>query len=129
MKPRPSAVIAANDAMAIGAIDRAVQLGIRVPRELSVVGFDGTDAASWPSHQLTTMRQPLAQMADAAVDLLGKLLEEPRRLPETRLFAAELVAGRTSRFAPRRRASRAKNHDEAPGDLPSGEKKVSLRDY
>jgi DNA-binding LacI/PurR family transcriptional regulator len=128
MKPRPSAIIAANDAMAIGAIDRASQLGIRVPRELSVVGFDGTHAASWPSHQLTTMRQPLAQMADSAVDLLVKLLEEPRRLPETRLFAAELVQGRTARFAPRRRASTTKNDDQAPVGLASGKMKVPSRD-
>jgi len=105
MKPRPSAVIAANDAMAIGALDRAVELGIRVPRDLSIVGFDGTQAASWPSHQLTTMRQPLARMADAAVELLHKVLEDPAWPPETRLFAAHLVPGRTARFAPRRRPS------------------------
>lgn len=115
MKPRPSAIIAANDAMAIGAIDRAAQLGIRVPRDLSVVGFDGTDAASWPSYQLTTMRQPLARMADSTVDLLCKLLGEPTRLPETRLFAAELVPGRTARFTPRRRGSKPENLDPAPG--------------
>ena len=108
MKPRPSAVIAANDAMAIGALDRATDLGIRVPRDLSIVGFDGTQAASWPSHQLTTMRQPLARMADAAGELLGKLIEDRQRLPETRLFAAELVAGRTARFARRRRRSSAR---------------------
>jgi DNA-binding LacI/PurR family transcriptional regulator len=103
MKPRPSAVIAANDAMAIGAIDRAVELGIRVPRDLSVVGFDGTQAANWPSHQLTTMRQPLATMADAAVDLLCRVLRNPQIAAEARLFAAELVPGRTARFTPRRR--------------------------
>jgi len=103
MKPRPSAVIAANDAMAIGALDRAVQLGVRVPRDLSIVGFDGTQAASWPSHQLTTMRQPLARMADAALELLRKVLEDPESAPETRLFGAQLVPGRTARFAPRRR--------------------------
>ena len=117
MKPRPSAIIAANDAMAIGAIDRAVELGIRVPRDLSVVGFDGTHAASWPSYQLTTMRQPLARMADSTVDLLGKLLDDPTRSPETRLFAAELVPGRTARFAPRRRGWKPANFDPAPGAL------------
>jgi DNA-binding LacI/PurR family transcriptional regulator len=103
MKPRPSAVIAANDAMAIGAIDRAAALGIRIPRDLSVVGFDGTQAADWPSYQLTTMRQPLARMADAAVDLLTTVLRDPETAPETRLFTAVLVTGRTARFMPRRR--------------------------
>jgi len=105
MKPRPSAIIAANDAMAIGALDRAVNRGIRVPRDLSIVGFDGTEAAGWPSHRLTTMRQPLTRMADAAAELLAKLLEDPVRPPETRLFAAELVHGGTARFSPRRRGA------------------------
>jgi DNA-binding LacI/PurR family transcriptional regulator len=127
MKPRPSAVIAANDAMAIGAIDRAVELGIRVPRDLSVVGFDGTQAASWPSHQLTTMRQPLARMADAAVELLDRLLEDPRRSPETRLFAADLVAGRTARFAPRRRGSSAGNAEPVASPSPSALKTAAER--
>lgn len=112
MKPRPSAVIAANDAMAIGAIDRALGLGIRVPRDLSVVGFDGTQAASWPSHQLTTMRQPLAVMADAAVDVLRKILANPNGAAEARLFAAELVPGKTARFTPRRQHS-AKSASQA----------------
>lgn len=101
MKPRPSAVIAANDAMAIGALDRALELGVRVPRDLSIVGFDGTQASSWPSYQLTTMRQPLARMADAAVDLVTAMIADPERTPESRLFAAELVMGRTARFTPR----------------------------
>jgi DNA-binding LacI/PurR family transcriptional regulator len=127
MKPRPSAVIAANDAMAIGAIDRALELGIRVPRDLSVVGFDGTQAATWPSHRLTTMRQPLAHMADSAVDLLCKLLAEPRRLPETRLFAAELVPGRTARFAPRRRGPRAVVQETLPDALASSERDLASR--
>lgn len=119
MKPHPSAVIAANDAMAIGAIDRAIELGIRVPRDLSVAGFDGTQAAGWPSHQLTTMRQPLARMADAAVELLVKLLEEPARASETRLFAAELIRGRTVRFAPRQRR---------PADMRVGEARQRVPD-
>ena len=70
VSPRPSAIFAANDAMALGVMTAAARLGVAVPGELSVAGFDDTPAGSivWP--QLTTVRQPLAAMAATAVDLL-----------------------------------------------------------
>ena len=98
MKPRPSAVIAVNDAMAIGALDRARDLQIRIPRDLSVVGIDGTETAALPSYQLTTMRQPLALLATTAIDLLASRIARPGGAPETRLYGAELIAGRTARL-------------------------------
>jgi len=98
MKPRPSAIIAANDAMAIGALDRARALQVRIPRDLSIVGIDGTDTARLPSYELTTMRQPLAVMASAAVEQLLRRIEDPDRPIEIRLFGGELVEGRTARF-------------------------------
>lgn len=68
--PRPTAIFAANDSMALGVMVAAARLGVRVPDELSVVGFDDAPAASvvWP--RLTTVSQPLERMAAAAVDLL-----------------------------------------------------------
>jgi LacI family transcriptional regulator len=67
---RPSAVFASNDEMAFGVLVAAMRLGVAVPGELSVVGFD--DAAlsrmAWP--QITTVRQPNDEMAIAAVDML-----------------------------------------------------------
>ena len=64
----PSAVFAANDDMALGVFAAAQRQGLSVPRDLSVVGFDDSRAATlvWPP--LTTVRQPLAEMAMAAVD-------------------------------------------------------------
>ena len=102
MKPRPSAIIAANDAMAIGALDRARQLKARVPRDLSIVGIDGTGTAALPSYELTTVRQPLDRMADAACELLLQRFAQPGRAAEVRLFGGELIRGRTARFRPRR---------------------------
>ena len=98
MKPKPSAIIAVNDAMAIGALDRARDLQIRVPRDLSIVGVDGTQTALLPSYQLTTMRQPLHLLATTAVDLLLHRIEEPGVPPEIRLYGAQLIEGRTARF-------------------------------
>lgn len=63
----PSAIVAANDEIAIGIILAARDMGIEVPRDLSVTGFDDTPQASWFSPQLTTVRQPLADMGRLAV--------------------------------------------------------------
>ena len=98
MKPKPSAIIAMNDAMAIGALDRARDLQVRIPRDLSVVGIDGTETARLPSYQLTTMRQPLPVLATTAVELLCNRISSPGRLPEIRLYGAELIEGRTARL-------------------------------
>lgn len=95
---RPTAIIAANDAMAIGAMERARALDIRVPRQISFVGFDGIGVARWPAYQLTTMRQPLRRMAEAAAEAIVERIEFPERPPETRLFAGELITGRSARL-------------------------------
>ncbi|AJR23981.1 MULTISPECIES: LacI family DNA-binding transcriptional regulator [Sphingobium] len=67
---RPSAVFACNDDMALGVLITAMKLGIAVPQSLSVAGFDdsASSRAAWP--QITTIRQPKAEMAAAAVDIL-----------------------------------------------------------
>lgn len=68
--PHPTAIFAANDDMALGALITAMKLGIAVPEALSICGFDdsASSRAAWP--QLTTIRQPKAEMAAAAVDIL-----------------------------------------------------------
>jgi DNA-binding LacI/PurR family transcriptional regulator len=95
---RPTAIIAANDAMAIGAMERARSLDIRVPRQISFVGFDGIAIARWPAYQLTTMRQPLKRMAEAAVEALIDRIDHPEHRPETRLFPGELIVGKSARL-------------------------------
>ena len=67
---RPTAIFAANDGMALGVMVAAARLGLRVPEDLSVAGFDDMPYAKlvWP--ELTTVRRPLREMASTAVDLL-----------------------------------------------------------
>ncbi len=98
MKPRPSAVIAMNDAMAIGALDRARELQVRIPRDLSIVGIDGTSLARLPGYRLTTMRQPLHRMARAAARAISSSIAHPEMPPEIRLFGGELIVGMTARL-------------------------------
>ncbi len=88
---RPTAIFAQNDDMAAGAIIAAGELGISVPGELSVAGFDDSQIAStvWP--RITTIRQPIRAMAQAATDALVKLMEGSHRAPEHRVMPYELI--------------------------------------
>lgn len=67
---RPTAVFAANDDMAAGVIAAASEVGLQVPTDLSVVGFDDSLAAEIVTPQLTTVRQPIEEMGRAAVAFL-----------------------------------------------------------
>lgn len=73
----PSAIFASNDDMASAVVSVAHRRGLEVPRDLSVVGFDDTSASTmvWP--ELTTIRQPVAEMADTAIDILLREIRRP----------------------------------------------------
>lgn len=66
----PTAIIAASDVQAMGVYEAARQHGLRIPEDLSVVGFDDIPSAGWMAPPLTTVRQPLAEMATLAVRIL-----------------------------------------------------------
>jgi DNA-binding LacI/PurR family transcriptional regulator len=94
----PDAVICSNDTMAIGCIDEArVNFGLDVPDDLCVVGFDGILAAFWSGYELTTVRQPVNQMARAAVDILMERIENHDAPPEKRVLVGTLIEGKTTR--------------------------------
>jgi LacI family transcriptional regulator len=75
---RPTALVCFNDKAASGALAAAAELGLRVPDDLSVAGFDDIDLALATSPMLTTVRQPLAEMGRIAVSLLIRLLDRHR---------------------------------------------------
>ncbi len=75
---RPTALIGFNDKVAVGALAAAAQRGLRVPEDLSVVGFDDIDLAQATRPLLTTVRQPLQEMGRLAVSLLIRLMERQR---------------------------------------------------
>lgn len=86
---RPSAIFAANDAMAMGVIDRArLELGLHIPRDLAVVGFDDVQSASWMSYELTTVHQPIDAILSAG---LGLLPDGPDPKPRSIVFPPMLI--------------------------------------
>lgn len=72
---RPTAIFACSDVMAVGVYDAAAKLGLRIPLDLSVVGFDDVPEAQWAVPALTTVRQPIAEMGAVAVRLLMQVPE------------------------------------------------------
>ncbi len=96
---RFDAIICASDPMAVGAVDAARdEFGLRVPDDLSVVGFDGAVPATWSIYRATTIRQPVHVMAEAAVEMLLDRIVDPVLPVERRLFAGELVRGGSARL-------------------------------
>jgi DNA-binding LacI/PurR family transcriptional regulator len=87
---RPTAVICSSDLMAIGVLKEASVAGLSVPEDLSVVGFDGIDATAWTQPALTTIEQPVPDIAETAVNALKSLIEEPDRPLPNFLFRPQL---------------------------------------
>jgi LacI family transcriptional regulator len=79
---RPTAVIASDDVIAIGAMKAALDHGLRVPEDLSITGFDDIEMAQYTYPSLTTMRQPTRVMVERTLDSLLTLIRE-QSLPET----------------------------------------------
>jgi LacI family transcriptional regulator len=75
MADRPTAIFAGSDQQAFGVYEAARQRGLRVPQDLSVVGFDDLPVSRWVSPPLTTVRQPLAEMGRTAAQMLGDVIE------------------------------------------------------
>jgi len=92
------AVVCVSDVMAIGVVDAARDRGLRVPDDLSVVGFDGSDPAGWGGYRLTSVRQPVRRMTRAAVEMLMERVENPDLPAERRLFDGQFVEGRSARL-------------------------------
>lgn len=93
---RPTAIFCLNDLMAFGVLNAVRGLGLRVPDDVSVVGFDDIWMAGWESFRLTTVHQPLAEMARAAVDLLIERLNDPHRSVRKLVFPSALVVRETT---------------------------------
>ncbi len=85
----PTAIVCGNDVVAFGALDAATSLRVRVPEDVSILGYGDIPMASWEVFQLSTIRQPIADMAQAAVRMLAERMEH----------AAEIGAGREQVFA------------------------------
>ncbi|WP_198653779.1 LacI family DNA-binding transcriptional regulator [Actinocorallia populi] len=95
---RPTAIFAGSDLQALGVLEAARVHGLRVPHDLSVVGYDDVAVAPWASPALTTVHQPLREMAEAAAQMLLSLRDGER--PPTRLELSTSLVVRKSTAPP-----------------------------
>ena len=90
--PGMTAVFAASDMMAFGVIRALMEAGLRIPEDVSVIGFDDVELAGIVHPPLTTIHQPKYEIGQAAVEILLRLSGGgPHQTPEHRLFGVELV--------------------------------------
>jgi DNA-binding LacI/PurR family transcriptional regulator len=97
---RPDAVFVAGDQMAVAVIDALRhELGLAVPEDVSVVGFDNVPQAAWASYELTTFEQPVAPMVDATVELLQSYLRQAQTPPSRNLVVpGQLIIRQSARL-------------------------------
>jgi DNA-binding LacI/PurR family transcriptional regulator len=99
---RPDAVLAANDQIAFTVMDTLrYELGLRVPEDVAVIGYDDVAMAAWPSFNLTTVHQDAKRMVAATVDLLLARIEHPRGPTRHLVLPSPLVVRGTTRPATR----------------------------
>jgi DNA-binding LacI/PurR family transcriptional regulator len=92
----PTGFICSNDLMAFGAMLEAATLGLRVPEDISIVGFDGIAAATWMQPALTTVEQPIDEIAETAVSALQTLIDQPEQAVPNFVFRPQVRIGGTT---------------------------------
>ena len=122
----PDAIFCVNDVLAAGATDGARHLGLKVPDDVWIVGYDDIELASWDAYDLTTVRQPMDEMITCGIELLLGRIAEPGRPAERRCFPNDLVIrgstgrqpfpgsgpGRSGTAAAARSGTRKAHHDD-----------------
>jgi DNA-binding LacI/PurR family transcriptional regulator len=93
---RPTAIFCCNDLLAIGALQAAKEIGVRVPEELSVVGFDNTILATVTDPPLTSVAQPMEHMGKLVFNLLIENLEKKESIKQRVVLRPELVIRRST---------------------------------
>jgi DNA-binding LacI/PurR family transcriptional regulator len=95
----PDAIFVGNDHMALAVIDTLRhEIGVSVPGDVSIVGYDDVPMAAWPAYDLTTLRQPVNRMVEATVDTLLAEIEDPARGRETVEISGPLVLRGSARI-------------------------------
>lgn len=100
-KKRPDAVFVANDHMALIVMDvLRSELGLRIPEDVSVVGYDDVPQAAWPAYALTTLRQPVNRMVETTVRVVLDKIERPDTAPERIEIEGPLMIRGSARVPP-----------------------------
>jgi LacI family transcriptional regulator len=96
MDPRPTAIFALNDLMALGALRAAAEAGCSVPSDLAVVGYDDLELSHFTNPPLTTIAQPKTEIGAQAVDLLVDRMSRKDRPPSRVVLPPELIVRRST---------------------------------
>jgi LacI family transcriptional regulator len=91
LKDRPTAVFAACDKIAFGAIDAMKEEGVNIPEDISIIGYDDIEIAKYITPKLTTIRQNREEIGKTAVDLLVKQINEKAKLKINKIIPVEIV--------------------------------------
>ncbi|MER7426615.1 LacI family DNA-binding transcriptional regulator [Nonomuraea rubra] len=94
--PRPTAIFAANDVVALGVLSAAGELGLRVPQDLSVVGYDNTHLSASHHISLTSVDQARRSMGRSAAALLSDRIGDPAKVARMREVRPELIVRRST---------------------------------
>jgi DNA-binding LacI/PurR family transcriptional regulator len=86
-----------DDLLAVGALSAIEEAGLAVPGDIGLIGLNDMEMARWQLIGLTTIHQPVAQIIEAAIDLVVSIIEKPDRPPEVRLFPCRVIERRTLR--------------------------------
>jgi DNA-binding LacI/PurR family transcriptional regulator len=100
MSEPAEAYFCGDDVLSIGALSAIGEAGLSVPRDIGLIGLNDMEMAGWQNIDLTTIRQPIAEIIEASVDLVVGTIERPDRHPETRLFPCRVIERGTLRPLP-----------------------------
>lgn len=93
IKHKLTAIFAFNDEMAVGAIKAIIESGLRVPEDISILGFDGNDFGEYLTPNITTIKRPIGEIAKKGTEELIKLINKENNIEKNICFKSELVLG------------------------------------
>jgi len=94
---RPSAIVFANDAMAVGALKHFIAMGISVPDDIAIIGFDDIDLCELVTPSLSSYKQPIEQIAKSAMALFLEYIEDPLMVKRQIILDGDLVIRNSSK--------------------------------
>ena len=96
LKEKPTAIVSSGDLMAIGLMRGLKEKGIKIPEDISIIGYDGFEIGRYIGVPLTTIKQDFLKMANETVDMLFEMIENKIVL-EPRILEVELIIGESVR--------------------------------
>lgn len=99
-QPPADAYFCGDDLLAVGALSAIAEAGLTVPGDIGLIGLNDMEMSRWQNIGLTTIRQPVADIIDAAIELVVATIEAPDRPPEIRLFPCRVIERSTLRPVP-----------------------------